>query len=138
MASNVQGRVVIGLCMDKERDEILLDFLASQKNKSDFIRNALYEKVNSIKNGGDSLSEQSSNIILKEILSVLNNISDTINHVSLNSNFEDGMLVDLLPVGNLDAQDSPEDNPLIHNPLGQEDFNFDDAIDKMLNSIKGI
>lgn len=38
-------RMVVGICMDKERDKDLLRFLNSKTNKSDYVRNILYETL---------------------------------------------------------------------------------------------
>lgn len=85
MSTNSQGRVVIGLCMDKERDEELLSFLSSKKNKSEFIRNLLYENLENLKNGNSDFSLNSSSLLndisvtLRNILFTLNNSNDTRN-----------------------------------------------------------
>lgn len=43
----MNSRLVVGFCVDKEEDAKLLDFLNSKKNKSEFIRSVLYDKLNS-------------------------------------------------------------------------------------------
>lgn len=86
MSSSSQGRVVIGLCMDKERDEKLLNFLSAQKNKSDFIRTTLYEKMADLEREEDDLAFKGANAILKDILYTLNTISINISNSHLSSN----------------------------------------------------
>lgn len=73
MASNVQSRVIIGLCMDKERDEELLNFLSSQKNKSEYIRTLLNKHLSNLKNGVES-KDTDTHIVLKDISITLKNI----------------------------------------------------------------
>lgn len=85
MASNAQGRIVLGLCLDKERDEKLINFLSAQKNKSDFIRQILYAKIADVENGNNNMNSDNSIAILTEILSVLTQISNSINSLALKS-----------------------------------------------------
>lgn len=85
MSSSSQGRVVIGLCMDKERDEKLLNFLSSQKNKSDFIRTTLYEKMANLEKEEEDSVFNGASSILKDILYTLNTISSNISNVHLSS-----------------------------------------------------
>lgn len=73
MASNLQSRVIIGLCMDKERDEELLNFLSSQKNKSEYIRSLLYDHLSDLKNGIEA-KDTDTHVILKDISMTLKNI----------------------------------------------------------------
>lgn len=85
MSSNSQSRVIIGLCMDKERDEELLNFLSSRKNKSEFIRNLLYENLENFKNRDDSFNS-SSNALLTDISVTLRNILFTLSNSNFSSN----------------------------------------------------
>lgn len=85
MSSNSQSRVIIGLCMDKERDEELLNFLSSRKNKSEFIRNLLYENLENFKNRDDSFTSNS-NALLSDISITLRNILFTLSNSNFSSN----------------------------------------------------
>ena len=77
------GRVIISLCMDKERDERLIDFLNSKPNKSDYIRNILNEKLDMIENPPTNNTEFVTNTLL-EIASNLSSLTDKV--VSLGDN----------------------------------------------------
>ena len=77
------GRVIISLCMDKERDERLIDFLNSKPNKSDYIRNVLNEHLDMIENPPANNNESVINTLL-EILSNLSLLTDKV--VSLGDN----------------------------------------------------
>lgn len=77
------GRVIISLCMDKERDEKLIDFLNSKPNKSDYIRNVLNEHLDMIENPPANNNESVINTLL-EILSNLSLLTDKV--VSLGDN----------------------------------------------------
>lgn len=71
------GRVIISLCMDKERDEKLINFLNSKPNKSDYIRNILNEKLDMIENPPMNNNEFVTNTLL-EILSNLSSLTDKV------------------------------------------------------------
>lgn len=77
------NRVVIALCMDKERDERLINYLNSKVNKSDYIRSILNEKLSEEENP----NAVQDNFITKTLLEVLNNLSSlTDKLISLSNN----------------------------------------------------
>ena len=71
------GRIIISLCMDKERDEKLIDFLNSKPNKSDYIRSILNEKIDMMENPQTNNNEFVTNALL-EIASNLSSLTDKI------------------------------------------------------------
>lgn len=107
----MNSRIVVGFCVDKEEDARLLEFLNSKKNKSEFIRSVLYDKLDS--NTNKEVNLEYSNSTNKILLDVLGQITMLTNRLL---SMEPTSLTTQSPISSFQNNDALYQNEIQNTP----------------------
>lgn len=125
----MNSRIVVGFCVDKEEDAQLLNFLNSKKNKSEFIRSVLYEKLNS--NTSEQVNFEYSNSTNKILVEVLGQITMLTNRLL---SLESPPLTSQVPISCFTNNDTSQHKQMLNEiPTDNQDVSLDSSEDISVN-----